>query len=293
MTQSDRNKPSAAVYRPRGVLRLALLMITLLLLPAVWANQTIHERVLKKRVGWDWWNGAQFGAWIAASGGLGYAATDMRSRDDWWAYPAAAGSALCFGVAVAGGAKVKVSRDADSGAANHTSFRYVAPAIDTLPRVDIIGFGIAKRDQADWRLLEAADSYVNVVNFDGEYTNIMSLLGAQLGNVTKRNSNDNYPVFGKGNGEYLTVSLRGGNSAREYYYDHSQADWQEYMNGVTYWKVNPNHDQRFERLCIVPQDSQGNAVAALTVTVNGSNDGFTQACYQNALDDNHTFKVSK
>jgi hypothetical protein len=257
--------------------------------PAVGNANMSH---LSKRAGWDYWSGGQFGAWIGLGSGMGWYAKDL-PQDGYERYVLGGGAVVCYLIAIAGGKGVGSAPESRKRSHHGYNGTYIPPLSELQ---DFPMDSVLKRQSSalSWKILDENDKTIDVIAFDGVWTHVSSIVipeGHSTRNTTKRNETKWYNSL-EGS-DRIYGRLLGGNSAREYYYDTSKADWQEYFRGLTYWKVNNNHDSKFEQLCMIPQDSQGNAVAAISVVPNSGLSGFDSRCYSEALDANPTFQVSK
>lgn len=252
------------------------------------AGHTEERRhIIVRGIGWTWWNGNQFGAWVALGTSLlGIAATV--SNPAGWAI--GAGGVICYLVAIAGGAtEVSKARSIDGHAFIHLKGDDGGRVAIGLQPVDL------SSDLQGWTLPanmswhKVMDNYTANTYLAGDGVGFHGLVSLYPNDISKRNSyGDTYTEFDT-EGDYIYSYLEDGNSAREYYYDHSYSDWVNYMPGLEYWLIDGEGSNTFQPFCMVPQDSQGNAVAAIAVQTNSQDYDIALNCATQAEEANDTF----
>lgn len=247
----------------------------------------VRRHIVTRVLGWTWWNGAQFGAWVALSASLFGFGSQIAGTPAGWAL--AAGGTVCYLLAIAGGAGVNQKTRSINGHEflNVKSDNGGLVAIGLQP-VDLSSdlYGWALPANLSWHKVMHNQTDNTFLASDGVgFHGLVSL--AQTG-ISERNGGNNFDSF-DAESDYIYAYLEDGNSAREYYYDHSVSDWQNYMPGLAYWVVDGDGTSTFQQFCMVPQDSQGNAVAAVSVQTNFNSYADSLVCAQEAEDANGTF----
>jgi hypothetical protein len=248
----------------------------------------VQRHIATRALGWTWWNGAQFGAWIGlGSALLGYATT-TNCGGCWQQWAAAVGGIVCYGIAIAGGAAVGAR---DAAAPNFLRVNGSAGEMVTLEMVPVDLSSVTDHwslpPNLSWHKVLDDRTANTYLASDGRGHHGIATWPSPTN--TKRNSDNDFDEI-DGNGDYAYMYLEAGNSAREYYYDHSLSDWENYMPGVEYWLVTDDEDSNtYQQFCMVPQDTQGNAVAAISVQTNFNSYNDALNCATAAEEANGTF----
>lgn len=270
---------------------------------------TIEDNALVSRaVGWEWWNKAQFGAWVALGTALFGVATQV--KNDVGKGLSIAGGVICYGIAIMGGAAVTSKRDLGNGDMEVTiKLTKDKSATYLLTPIQIVasnGSLLAKRSDAvqQWYYLHDDEpQVVSLFGFDAD-RNTHAIAGWGEGvnktdvRMHKRSARYDFKSWddGPARTDYMYSHIEYGNSAREYYFDHSKSDWEYFMQHMGADLMQRGND-RIQPACLVPQDSQGNAVAAIMVEFNNAENESARNheynCGNEALKANPTFQPNR
>jgi hypothetical protein len=243
--------------------------------------------VVKRALGWTWWNGVQFGAWIGLGTLLLGNPVGVAGSAAAWA--SGVGGILCYLIAIAGGAGVN-QRDVSFNLLHVNNGSVGGMVAFELMPVDLpsVKQNWTLPKDLNWHKVlddRAANTYLASDSDGRGHHAIVSISPTQN---TKRNSENDFDDF-DGNGDYVYGYLMAGNSAREYWYDHSLSDWDNYMPGLQYWLIDGDGTNTYQQFCMVPQDSQGNAVAAIAVQTNFNSYNDALNCMNAAEEANGSF----
>jgi hypothetical protein len=250
-------------------------------------NTEIPRNIITRAVGWTWWNGQQFGAWIGLGTALfGFAATVANPG----AWVAGVGGGLCYLIAIAGGATA--SRSIHGHNTINIKGDYGGRVTIGLQPVNMSSALHNWALPANLAWHKVMDNHTANTYLAHDGTGAHGLVSMTPSSISKRNDDNDFVLIDEGefSNDYAYLYLRDGNSAREYYYDHSYADWTNYMPGLQYWLIDGEGTNQYQQFCMVPQDSQGNAVAAISVQTNSNNPNIAGVCAQEAEEANGSFK---
>lgn len=251
------------------------------------------KRAGQSGTGWQFWNGRQFGAWIGLGTALFGAAVKITNPIDSWVKGIAGG--CCYLIAIFGGATPHTKRTFELGELT-VNLNLTHSTTFTLTPVTLHIAGAKSAPtltSTTWYRVEDGRDVVTLVGQGANGYSSLAVWGPSArGNTTKRNGGSNFVTIGPNN-DYAYINMGDGNSAREYYYDHSYADWDEHFNRLAYWVLDGQATQNIQQFCMVPQDSQGNGLAAISVQTNFESGQDQQNCYRAAMQDNPTMQPNR